>query len=84
MCFIYNELTYLFLALLNQQRRYIFNGQWRVSLGRRKYFSYGTAVYYSGPNAENETISIPGKLTSSVEIRVCIFFTKKMFVLFFY
>ena len=59
-----------YIALLDARRQYIFNGQWRVSLGKRRYNTYGTAVYYSGPNEVEENIIVPGIMKTSLEIRV--------------
>uniref|UniRef100_A0A7M5V8I3 A disintegrin and metalloproteinase with thrombospondin motifs 9 n=2 Tax=Clytia hemisphaerica TaxID=252671 RepID=A0A7M5V8I3_9CNID len=59
-----------FLALLDHKERYIFNGDWRISLGRRRYWTYGTGIYYSGPNSENETIWMPGPLNSPVAVKI--------------
>jgi len=39
-------------------------------LGKRRYLTYGTGIYYSGPNAENETIWVPGPLKSPFEVKV--------------
>ena len=39
-------------------------------MGRLRYLTYGAEIYYSGPNAENETIWMPGPLNSPVEVKV--------------
>lgn len=58
----------VFLALLDNRRKNIFNGNWIVSLGRGRYQSYGTTVFYSGPNEVKETIDVPGFLKTPLEI----------------
>lgn len=59
-----------FPALLDHRDKYIFNGDWRISLGRRRYLTYGAGIYYSGPNSEQETIWMPGPLNSPVNVKV--------------
>ncbi|XP_065066559.1 A disintegrin and metalloproteinase with thrombospondin motifs 9-like [Rhopilema esculentum] len=50
------------LALLDHQMHYVFNGNYVLGLGKKKFVSNGHQVYYSGLDVVNETIWIPGKL----------------------
>eukprot|EP00794_Sanderia_malayensis_P005938 gene5938-6628_t len=50
------------LALMNFKGRYVFNGNYVIGLGSKKFVFNGQEIFYSGLNVVNETVWIPGKL----------------------